>query len=141
MGGPRVSDDEYWKRLIRADVIFTTACHAMESGSDDVDAPHLVYRYTEALAAGTALVAPLIKEAAQLYQPNIHYAAYSDEQEAVELLAQLLEQPGRRSELAEAGRKRVREISSTANVWALVDQILGKQAPRDRPSRFSRLSS
>jgi len=123
MDGPRVSDDEYWRRLMKADAIFTTASHATDPSEDYVDSPHLIYRYTESLAAGTALVAPLIREADHLYEPNVHYAAYETEDEAIELLAELLENADFRARMGEAGRRRVRQLMMESSVWSLVDQL------------------
>lgn len=123
LGGTRISDLEYWSRLANAAVVFTTAAQVTAPrGIDTTDSPHLVYRYTEALAAGTALVAPRVPYSEHVFAPGIHYAAYETEEEAVELLDSLLNDVTRREAMGKAGRKRVKELSSASSVWLLAEQ-------------------
>ena len=123
LSGARVPNSKYWKRLGLATVVFTTADHIIEDASDQVDSPHLVYRYTEALAVGAPLVAPVIRDAAHLYKPGVHYAGYETEAEAVELLVSLLEDPERREELAKAGQMRIESLLDRAPMWTIIDSL------------------
>jgi hypothetical protein len=136
LGGRRIPDDEYWRRLVEADVVFTTATHAdSERGTDKVETPHLVYRYTEALAAGSALVAPLVPGSEHVFAPGQHYAGYTTEEEAVSLIISLLESAERRQEMADAGRARVAELLRESTIWTIVESLLwgGKGGPSDLP--------
>jgi hypothetical protein len=131
LGGARISDSEYWSRLATAAVVFTTAAQVTAPrGIDTTDSPHLVYRYTEALAAGAALVAPRVPHSEHVFAPGIHYAAYETEEEAVELLDSLLRDAGRREAMGRAGRKRVEELSSSSSVWLLAEQHVASRARR-----------
>lgn len=123
VAGVRVPDSEYWRRLASAAVVFTTADHSIDDEVDRVDSPHLVYRYTEALAAGAPLVAPVIRTARHLYEPGVHYAGYETEAEAIDLIAELLEDPARREELAEAGRRQVERILDEAPMWGIIERL------------------
>lgn len=123
--GVRVPDAEYWARLSNAAVVFTTADHIIEDVSDPVDTPHLVYRYTEALAVGAPLVAPVIPGARHIYEPGVHYAGYETETEAVELLVNLLEDPERRAELSQAGRRQVERLLDQAPMWRHIELLRG----------------
>lgn len=124
LGGERTSDQEYWRLLSSAHVVFTTAAQVgAVRGVDSTDSPHLVYRYTEALAAGTALVAPHVPGSEHVLEPGTHYAAYRNEAEAVELIIELLEDEERRIAMAVAGRARIEEIQRSDSVWILAGQL------------------
>lgn len=57
LGDQRSASEFYWDRLVTADIIFTTAFQLHGRGMERIDEPHLVYRYTEACAAGALLIA------------------------------------------------------------------------------------
>ena len=57
LGEQRSASEFYWDRLVTADIIFTTAFQLHGRGMERIDEPHLVYRYTEACAAGALLIA------------------------------------------------------------------------------------
>lgn len=121
-GGPRISDEEYWDTLASADVIFTTASQVYEAGTDWTSEPHLIYRYTEALAAGAALVAPVVPGSSHLLKSGVHFAGYEADDEAVAQIVQLLEHEDERRHLGDCGRNRIALLAREANIWAEVSK-------------------
>lgn len=133
-GGPRISDVKYWKTLASADVVFTTASQVHEAGTDWTSEPHLIYRYTEALAAGAALVAPVVPGSGHLLESGVHFAGYETEDDAVALIVKLLEHEDQRKDLGERGRTRITLLASETDIWAEVSKNLGGQRERTEPN-------
>lgn len=127
LGGPRVSAEEYWFSLVSADVLFTTASQVHEAGTDWTSEPHLIYRYTEALAAGTALVAPVVPGSSHLLKSGLHYAGYETEEDAVAQIVRLLEHEDERRELGHRGRNQMTLLSMGASVWAAVSENVSQR--------------
>lgn len=119
--GPRIPDEEYWRRLSSAAVVYTTAAHAVEREADLVETPHLIYRYTEALAAGAPLVAPLVPGAEHLLEAGVHYADYGSEEEAVATIIRLLDDSSARQRLRDAGRRRIEQVNREQGVWQIIE--------------------
>lgn len=119
-GGPRIPDEDYWRTLAQADVVFTTASQVQGPGFDIATEPHLVYRYTEALAAGAALVAPIVPGSEQLLEPGRHFAGYRTEVDAANAIADLLANPDRAAALGSAGQARIREVARSSGIWKVV---------------------
>lgn len=119
-GGPRISDEDYWRTLAHAAVVFTTASQVQGPGFDIATEPHLIYRYTEALAAGAALVAPVVPGSEHLLEPGRHFVGYRTDDEAATAIAELLEHPDRAAALGRAGQARVREVARSSGIWDVV---------------------
>lgn len=124
LGEDRDTNDEYWGRLLSADIVVTTAVQAHEPGADRMPVSHLVYRYTEAPAAGAVLVAPVVEGADGLFTPDRDFAA-ADPEDAARVIALLVDDAQARRRLAEAGHARVLELATTHAYWRLIDQVLG----------------
>lgn len=118
-GGERRPEEEYWRDLLGADVIVTTAM-PVGVGAEGCDAavqPHLVYRYTESLACRTALVAPHVPGADDVFQSGIHYLGFESEDECVDTITRLLKNSELRTKVAQAGHARLRELLAGGAFW------------------------
>lgn len=118
-GGERRPEEEYWRNLLEADVIVTTAMPVAVGtiGSDSTLQPHLIYRYAEALACRTALVAPHVPGADDVLESGVHYLDFESEAECVDIVGRLLENAVLRAEVAQVGHARLREILAGGGFW------------------------
>lgn len=118
-GGERRPEEEYWRNLLEADVIVTTAMQVAEDArsSDPALQPHLIYRYIEALACGTALVAPRVPGADHVLESGVHYLDFESEEQCVEIVSRLLENAALRAEVAQVGHARLRELLAGSAFW------------------------
>lgn len=117
VGGHRISNDEYWHHLATADVVLATALPARLPGQDPSEQPHLVFKFSEALAAGAALVIHEVPGAAHLFEPNIHFVPFQRSEEAAAAIAELCSDQNRRMRLSGAGTQRLRELAASGYFW------------------------
>lgn len=116
-GGSRFPDEEYWRALLEADVIVTTAMQVGGRGIDTTLQPHLIYRYAEALACRTALVAPHVPGADAVLESGVHYLDFESEEECVDIVVRLLESAELRAEVAQVGHERIRKLLAGSAFW------------------------
>lgn len=128
LGTDRDSNLDYWGRILAAEIIVTTAMpRQATSGEDDIAYPHLLYRYTEALAAGALLVAPAIPNAESYFMAGIHYVDYSTVDDAVDKIEKLVNDGELRAKITRSGANRMRELVETNAYWRAIDGTLGNQ--------------
>jgi hypothetical protein len=82
LGHQRVSNEEYWTRLISSKIVITTSDQLISNGIDDLQLPHLIYRYTEAIATGNLLLAPEVPGLDNFFIADIDYVNFNDEFDA-----------------------------------------------------------
>lgn len=128
LGGPRVPNETYWERLAVAEIVLTTADQVSGPGIDDTGLPHLIYRYTEALAAGALLVAPAVPGIERYFVPGEHFVPFSDPAQAADLIARFLEDPEGRVRIARAGQQRAATLIRARTCWLAIDAALGPEA-------------
>ena len=87
IGDQRDSNEAYWNRLVDAEIVVTTADHVIGHGAESIDIPHLVYRYSEVLAAGSLLVAPMVPGIEMYFRPGVDFVDFSSTAEAVDKIA------------------------------------------------------
>jgi glycosyltransferase involved in cell wall biosynthesis len=92
--------------------------------------------YIEAMASGVALVASAIPSSRELILDGVNGRLFpvGDHAALAGVLAELLAEPERRAEIAEAGRARVADRHIDAAVQAYVEELEGLR--RRRPSRL-----
>jgi glycosyltransferase involved in cell wall biosynthesis len=125
LGSPRVSDREYWSRLVDATIVVTTADQLVAEHADWTWISHLVYRYIEVLACGTLLVAPDVPGVRRYFTPGEHFVSFQTVAEAVDRIAHYLTHPVERQAIARRGRERARAILAARTFWTNVDTALG----------------
>lgn len=118
-GFERRPDEEYWRNLLEADVIVTTSMPFKlgAKGNDLTLQPHLIYRYAEALACRTALVAPHVPGSDGVLSSGVHYLNFESEEECADIVVRLLENAELRAEVAQAGQARLREMLAEGAFW------------------------
>jgi hypothetical protein len=128
LGGPRVANEVYWDRLANADIVVTTADQVFGAGIDNTGLPHLIYRYTEALAAGALLIAPAVPAIERYFTPNVHFVSFVNSKDAVRLIAHYLANKPERVRIAKAGNDRVQHLVRGRVCWSSIDAALGTDA-------------
>lgn len=126
-GAPREDSSIYWSRIRNSKVVITTASQARANGLDFLEDPHLIYRYTEVLAVGTALVAPRVKGADAYLTPGVHYLHFEESKDACAAVSRLLLNEDYRQEIASSGHKRLTELIESGEFWRAIDRGLGEE--------------
>jgi Glycosyl transferases group 1 len=128
LGGPRVPNETYWERLAIADIVVTTADQVFGAGIDDTGLPHLIYRYTEALAAGALLVAPAVPAIERYFTPWEHFVPFDGADDAIALIARMLGDRESRQRIARAGHARAASLIRARSCWLAIDAALGTES-------------
>lgn len=115
--GRRLTNEEYWDALVQSEILVTTADHVESKDQDVVVEPHFIFRFTEALAAGTALVAPVVKGSEALLRPGLDYAPYESLTEAAAVVVELCMSSRRRSSVAEQGHETIDYLVQSGWFW------------------------
>jgi hypothetical protein len=124
IGEPRKSDDEYWDQLLSATIVVTTADQIDLPSSDWKWIPHFIYRYTETLACGALLVAPIIQGVERYFVSGEHYVGFSNVEDAVEKINYYYHHPKQLEKIAIAGKRRAEALIETNSFWAGIDLAL-----------------
>lgn len=127
VGGTRTPNDEYWAKLLEADILFTTADVNVVRGDDRMEHLHLIYKYTEALAAGCLLVAPEVDGLGRWVSAGRDYVSYLTIDEAAHLITDFWADPQKRVEFAEQGSSTFRHLVESRSYWTSIDVALGPE--------------
>ena len=126
LGEDRASNHQYWKHLVDADVVVTTANPNIEPGSDQMDVLHLLYRYSEVLAAGALLGAPSVPGIEKYFRPGIDFVSIDSPDDAVKKIMYYLDSAIERANIAENGMLRLMDLVQSNTYWRLIDIGLGR---------------
>ena len=124
IGEERDSNESYWQRLIDAEIVVTTADQSTGLGAEPIDLPHLVYRYTEVLASGSLLVAPIVPGVEEYFRPGVDFVSFQSVADAVNQIAYYLGSESERLSIAESGSTRLLELVESHNFWKKIDSVL-----------------
>ena len=124
-GGPRISNEEYWRTLARADVILSTSTMSHGPGQDRVDEAHLIYRFTEACAVGRPLVTQAVPGADEVFRADRDFLECTDAASAAEVILKALSNEELREQIAEGGLQRAAQLVETKYFWRAIDESLG----------------
>jgi hypothetical protein len=128
LGTARIPDQEYWGRLINAPIVITTASQLEQNGSDWTWIPHLLYRYIEAIASGSLLVAPEVSGIRRFFEPGKHFVSFDSVDKAVDVITYYLAHPDEREAIARQGQKQAEYLISSKAFWMGVDIALGSMS-------------
>ena len=123
LGDPKIQADEYFRLLGEFPQTFTTADQALTSTKQDFP-PHLVYRYIEALAAGTLLIAPSVPGAERYLIPDVHFLACPNIEYLSNQIPQILMDFQKIETLRKNGRARVTELVEMGFFWNRINDEL-----------------
>lgn len=130
LGKKKHPSRQYWDYLLRTRIVVTTTSQVASAGFDCRDANQLVYRCTEALAAGAVLVVENVMDLDKFFNDGEHVAVFDTPLQAVQIIRKILRNPRVESSLRENGRTRVGELVRTHAFWRAVDSSLGVKGLR-----------
>lgn len=127
IGGPRRPDVEYWKTLAEP-VVITTADQIFLNELDWAWVPSLIYRYIEALACGSLLVAPSVPAVSRYFRPNIDFVPFTTDEDAIQKIEYYLKNPKERINIASSGYERAKQLIESQSFWIQIDTCLSKNS-------------
>ncbi|MDA9285249.1 glycosyltransferase [Pseudomonadales bacterium] len=126
VGTTRVGDQEYWRRLVDADIVFTTSVQMYQPGTDWVHIPHFLYRYLEVLASGSLLIAEDVPAVRRYFEPGVHFIKYESVEDAIVKILFYEENASERKRITQQGKEKAESLINARTFWMLIDASLGK---------------
>lgn len=123
-GGERISDEDYWKEIISADILVSTSSQPKIRGMDLGYVNHLLYRFTEALACGVCLV---IEDAPGVEKFFVHLTdlvLWRDSKQAIDAIVQLGSKPNRIKRIGRDGGTSLSKLVQIQAFWVDVEKQL-----------------
>ncbi|TGK51926.1 glycosyltransferase family 1 protein [Leptospira kanakyensis] len=127
-GEPRRSDEEYWSVLGTTPIILTTAQQIDIALNDWKWIQQLTYRYLEAMAVGTLLIAPEVPGMRRFFIPGVHFVSYDTEEDAANKIEYYIHNPKERKLLSEKGAEKAEHLIKSNIYWLLIDSLLGSDS-------------
>ena len=103
--------------LLETDILVTTADHVESDGHDSVRQPHFGFRYTEALAAGAALVAPFVRGTEHIVRAHRDNVAFESLTDAADRIVKLCSNAIWRAEVARGGEQSLSRLVEDGWLW------------------------
>ena len=115
------SNDQYWDKLVDSDIILTTTLQGPQrSYMDWVWIRQAVFRYSETLAAGTALVAGPVDGGFQYFENRRDFLEFESVDECVTALFELVTNPQRLTAISQTGHQTVKKYVEQETFWHVV---------------------
>jgi hypothetical protein len=112
------SNDQYWAKLVNSDIILTTTLQGPQrSYMDWVWVRQAVFRYSETMAAGTALVAGKVDGGFTYFDNGKEFLEFESVDECVGALLRLASDPGLLASISSQGHKKISEYVNTGRFW------------------------
>lgn len=125
LGEQRSTSELYWDRLVTADIIFTTAFVLYERGMEHIDELHLVYRYTEACAAGALLIAQDIDGLDNVLLSGRDFLSYKSVIDAANQIEKAYKDKNLLRGIARNGTDAITREVMGDTYWLNIDKVLG----------------
>lgn len=126
MGEPKAPENTYWEALTGSHIQLTTTSQIRHSGADMSEVNQLVYRATETLVCGAALVIEEVKGMSTFFQDKEHLYSFTTPEEAVSIIRALLSDRSKLSGVKLAGHRKIEEIVRGQIFWRTIDSALGE---------------
>lgn len=128
LGIEKKNDDEYWADMLSSKIIITTSYQISNSEADDIGAPHLIYRYTEALACESVLFAQTTPSIEKFYIPNTHFISFDDAEKVTIQIIDMLNNPNKIDQISKQGFEKATQIVNSKLYWILIDNYLNRHS-------------
>lgn len=125
LGEQRGASEIYWDRLVTADIIFTTAFQLHGRGIERIDESHLVYRYTEACAAGALLIAQEVDGLENVLISGRDFMSYSSVIDAANQIEKAYKDKNLLRDIARNGTDAITREVMGDTYWLNIDKALG----------------
>jgi len=126
LGEPKDPEDSYWAALSGSEIQVTTTSQIRHRGADLSEVNQLVYRATEALVCGAALIIEAAPGVGTFFQDEVHICCFSSAEEAASIAKQLLADRSKLADIQRAGHRRIEELIRDQVFWVTVDETLGR---------------
>jgi len=121
------SNDQYWQTLLNADVIVTTTLQGPQrTYMDWVWIRQAVFRYSETLAAGTALVAGSVDGGFPYFVNQRDFLEFDSDDQCVSAVEELVLNPQERSEIVERGHSTISSYVEQGTFWQVAINAMEK---------------
>ena len=115
------SNDQYWNKLVNSDIILTTTLQGPPKNILDwVWVRQAVFRYSETLAAGTALVAGPVDGGFPFFENGRDFLEFESVDECVSALYELATNSLRLTEISQTGLQTVKKYVEQGTFWHVV---------------------
>lgn len=128
--GRRVSNDEYWRIIQRANLVISTSSQISGSHTDIEGHNHFIYKFIEATAAGSALAIEPAPGIEKFFTADVDYISYTSAEEGARKIRALWASPSRLEEIGRRGYEKAKVLVETQCFWTTVDAELGSQPLR-----------
>jgi hypothetical protein len=130
LGEPKGPEDSYWESLSGSEIQVTTTSQLRHRGADMSEVNQLVYRATEALVCGAALVIEEVEGMSAHFQDGLHLYSFTTPEEAVAIVKKLLADRSQLADVKLAGQQKIEEIIRGQVFWKTIDATLGPLSVR-----------
>lgn len=126
--GERRPDSEYWGTLKNSQIIITTSDQIISNDLDWAWIPSIVYRYLEALACGTLLLAPRVPAIDRYFVPEIDFVSFETAKEAADKILYFSKNVDEAKKIADNGYNKARSLINSKIFYLQIDFCLSKNS-------------
>lgn len=121
-----ISIENYWQKIASHMSLITTTLQEQSSYyiMDRLYIGQMVFRISEALAAGKLLFCPNVAGMSRYFEEGIHFVSYTSFSDAADKIIFMSDHPAVAIKIATQGRNRYRKFTEESAFWRSVDQLL-----------------
>ena len=128
-GAERISDDEYWNNFSSYKYVITTTSQISDPNYDRTDVAQLVYRFLEATACGSCLIAEPVPGSEIYFENNKNIFFFESKEDLVDFLIHDKQSNYSISKsIAQNGSSLAISLIKTSSFWVNVNYALGKNS-------------
>lgn len=128
LDGERISNSQYWATLQRAKIVVSTSSQVAGKHTDFDGSNHLIYKFIEVTAAGTALAIEPAEGVEIFLTPDVDFISFESVEEAVAKITNLLDSPAQLKAMSARGFQKTKHVVESQYFWSTVDSSLGKNS-------------
>ena len=128
LNGERISNSQYWAILQRAKIVVSTSSQVAGKHTDFDGSNHLIYKFIEVTAAGTALAIEPAEGVENFLTPDVDFISFQSVDEAVTKITSLLDSPAELKAMSNRGFQKAKHIVESQYFWSTVDSSLGNNS-------------
>lgn len=128
-GALRISDDEYWNNFSSHKYVLTTTGQISDPNYDRTDVAQLVYRFLEATACGSCLIAQNVPGSEIYFKNGENIFFFESKQDLIDFLIRDKKSNYSISKsIAQNGHSLAQSFINTSSFWVNVNYVLGKDS-------------
>lgn len=128
-GGPRSSDDQYWKELSESMFVVSTTTPSAEGGVNCFgNLRQMVYRFSEALLTGACLISDVPDGVERYFKPGQDFVVADTADDVIEILHDFYRRPEFYHNIARRGQSKAQAMARSSFFWNSVNTALGTES-------------